>query len=146
MDRRHFIRRAGLWVASLTGAVTAAAYLRRFFPRSAGEKRGILLGDPRQYPVDTYTFIAEHNLFIYRDHEGIKAVSAVCTHLGCVLERSSDGFQCPCHGSCYNNAGEVISGPAPVNLSWYRVAATADGKIYVDPGREAGAGDKFLTT
>jgi len=145
MKRRYFIRKASIYLVTLTGGVAAASYFRQFFPRLAGEKRRIALGDPRQYPVDTYTFIDEHNLFVYRDHEGIKAVSAVCTHLGCILDKSTEGFECPCHGSCYNSDGEVLSGPAPRNLTWYQVIRTADGKIVVDPGNPVAPGDKFPT-
>jgi cytochrome b6-f complex iron-sulfur subunit len=146
MKRRHFIQRIALVLATVTGAVAAVSYLRQFFPRLAGERQRISLGDPRLFPVDTYTFLPEHNIYIYRDHEGIKAMSAVCTHLGCILEKSTDGFECPCHGSCYNLDGEVLSGPAPRDLSWYQVGRFPDGKLFVDPGRTVEAGDKFLTT
>ncbi|KAA9006661.1 ubiquinol-cytochrome c reductase iron-sulfur subunit [Histidinibacterium aquaticum] len=43
----------------------------------------------------------------------------VCTHLGCVpLGESGDfgGWFCPCHGSHYDTAGRIRSGPAPRNL------------------------------
>jgi Rieske Fe-S protein len=146
MKRRHFIKKgAGILVVA-AGAVVAISYLRQFFPRLAGEKRRIVLGEPGLYPVDTYTFIEAHNLFIYRDHEGVRAVSAICTHLGCILEKSTDGFECPCHGSCYSDDGEVLSGPAPRNLTWYRVSKSADGRIVVDPGKTALPTDKFLIT
>ena len=146
MKRRNFIRRMALALATFTGIVVAASYLRQFFPRRMGERQRIYLGDPRLFPVDTYTFLEEHNLFVYRDHEGISAVSAVCTHLGCILEKSTDGFQCPCHGSCYNLKGEVLSGPAPRNLSWFRVGRAENGQLYVDPGHTASSGEKFITT
>ena len=146
MKRRSFVRRAALGLVSFAGALLALSYLRQFFPRLAGEKRRFALGDPRQFPVDTYTFLDEHNLFVYRDHEGVKAVSAVCTHLGCILEKSTDGFECPCHGSCYNDQGEVLSGPAPRDLAWYRVSRSSDGKIMIDPGFAVSANDKFLTS
>jgi cytochrome b6-f complex iron-sulfur subunit len=133
----------GLGLAGLAGAIAAMSYFRQFFPRLAGEKRRIQLGDPRSFPVDTYTFLEEHKLYVYRDHEGIKAVSAVCTHLGCILEKSMDGFECPCHGSCYNDRGEVLSGPAPRNLAWYSVGRAADGKIVINPGRSVSPEDKF---
>ena len=146
MKRRNFIRKSAVSLALLAGVVAVASYLRQFFPRLAGGKRRILLGNTAHFPVDTYTFLDEHNLFVYRDHEGVKAVSAVCTHLGCILEKSIDGFECPCHGSCYNDQGEVLSGPAPRDLSWYRVSRAADGKVVIDPGTTVSAGDKFLTS
>ncbi len=143
MKRRHFIRKGAVSLVTLTGAIAAASYFRQFFPRLAGEKRRIALGDPRQFPVDTFTFVGEHSLYVYRDHEGIKAVSAVCTHLGCILEKSTDGFVCPCHGSCYNPEGKVLSGPAPRSLTWYQIIKTTDGKIAVDPGKSVLPGDMF---
>ncbi|PIM94915.1 Ubiquinol-cytochrome c reductase iron-sulfur subunit [Candidatus Hodgkinia cicadicola] len=41
---------------------------------------------------------------------------ASCTHLGCVPEIKSNGWNCTCHGSFYDNSGRIISGPAPHNL------------------------------
>jgi Rieske Fe-S protein len=52
---------------------------------------------------------------VHRDDDGhLHAVSAACTHLGCIVrwngaERTWD---CPCHGSRFDAFGEVISGPA----------------------------------
>jgi cytochrome b6-f complex iron-sulfur subunit len=74
-------------------------------------------------------------LFVYRDHQGVRAVSAICTHLGCVIEKSDDGFQCPCHGSCYNERGEVQSGAATKDLPWFELRKDVDGQIVVDQGR-----------
>ncbi|MEO4001365.1 ubiquinol-cytochrome c reductase iron-sulfur subunit [Mesorhizobium sp. CAU 1732] len=42
-----------------------------------------------------------------------------CTHLGCVpLGQAGDfgGWFCPCHGSHYDTAGRIRTGPAPENL------------------------------
>ena len=146
MKRRHFLQRSALFLATASGAVAAASYFRQFFPRIAGEKRRITLRDSSHFPVDTYTYLEEHNLFVYKDHEGIRAVSAICTHLGCTIERTTEGFECPCHGSCYNNSGEVLSGPAPRDLAWFRVNKTSDGKVVIDPGETVAADEKFLTS
>ena len=146
MKRRHFIKKSAGTLVVVAGVVAAMSYLRQFFPRLVGEKRRFAIGDPRQFPVDTYTFIDEHSLYVYRDHEGIRAVSAICTHLGCTLENTTDGFECPCHGSCFNMKGEVLSGPAPRDLSWYQVSGSADGRIVIDPGKQVGADDKYLTS
>lgn len=146
MKRRHFIRRLSLSLASVAGSIAAVFYLRQFIPGHTGDRQRISLGDPRRFPVDTFTFLPEHNLFVYKDHEGVKAVSAVCTHLGCILDKTSDGFECPCHGSCYNLTGEVLSGPAPRNLTWYRVGRRSDGALFADPGSTVGPEDKFISS
>ena len=96
--------------------------------------------------MDTFTYLDQHNLFVYRDYEGLRAVSAVCTHLGCTLLSTMDGFECPCHGSCYNSRGEVVSGPAPRHLSWFSVGKSADGKLFIDPGKTVAADEKFLSS
>jgi cytochrome b6-f complex iron-sulfur subunit len=67
----------------------------------------------------------------------------VCTHLGCIIARTTTGFECPCHGSCYDTRGEVVSGPAPRKLSWYRVTGLPDGRLVIDPGEEVGADEIY---
>ncbi len=43
-------------------------------------------------------------------------VVGVCTHLGCVPNRSAEGWLCACHNSTYDNSGRILQGPAPKNL------------------------------
>jgi glycine/D-amino acid oxidase-like deaminating enzyme/nitrite reductase/ring-hydroxylating ferredoxin subunit len=63
--------------------------------------------------------LPEGKTAVYKDMSGhVTAVSAVCTHLGCVVhwnpaERSWD---CACHGSRFSPGGEVLGGPALSNL------------------------------
>jgi len=56
-----------------------------------------------------------HNVAAYRDAQGrIHAVSAVCTHMGCLVgwNETDRGWDCACHGSRFALDGEVIHGPA----------------------------------
>jgi len=34
-----------------------------------------------------------------------------CMHLGCPVQATSQGFQCPCHGGAYNTVGQRVAGP-----------------------------------
>ena len=43
----------------------------------------------------------------------VKALSAVCPHLGCLIERRGDGFNCPCHVSAFARDGRALDGPSP---------------------------------
>jgi Rieske Fe-S protein len=52
---------------------------------------------------------------VYRDEEGkVHEYSAVCTHLGCLVEwnDAEKTWDCPCHGSRFDRHGAVINGPA----------------------------------
>lgn len=143
MQRRSFLNKASLILASAAGIFAGFSLLRIFSQRSGNQGMMVKIGKPSDFPVDTYTLVVDHDLFIYRDHEGIKALSSICTHLGCTVQRSSDGFECPCHGSCYTEEGKVKSGPAPRSLSWYEIDKAADGRIQVDKSSEVDAAYKY---
>ena len=51
-----------------------------------------------------------------------------------------DRFACPCHGSLYDLQGDVVSGPAPTALAWYRVSLTPNGELEVDKRKIVDAG------
>jgi nitrite reductase/ring-hydroxylating ferredoxin subunit len=130
--RRNFLRQLSFILASIAGFLVFISILRQFIPRVSQISRKIKLGKPGSFPLNTFTYIPEHKIFIYRDHSGLKAISAICTHLGCTIEKKVDGFQCPCHGSFFSEKGKVISGAASKDLPWYRLSKSMDGQIVVD--------------
>ena len=62
---------------------------------------------------------------------GVVALYQKCVHLGCRVPwcKSSQWFECPCHGSQYNRVGERKGGPAPRGLD--RFATAVDGGVVV---------------
>jgi cytochrome b6-f complex iron-sulfur subunit len=68
---------------------------------------------------------------LFRDQEGVYAISKICTHLGCIVRNMGAGFECPCHGSRFAADGSVTKGPAPQPLPWYKVTG-AGGEYVVD--------------
>lgn len=122
--------------------MTGASLLRMGVPRLPGSNNRLRIGSLSRFPVNSYTYLADARVYIYRDHEGISAVSAVCTHLGCTIRQSDDGFLCPCHGSCYDVSGKVVSGAASRNLPWFRITRDGSGQLVLDVSDRVGSGYK----
>ncbi|CAN5226452.1 hypothetical protein BH18ACT5_BH18ACT5_14970 [soil metagenome] len=59
---------------------------------------------------------------------GLMALYQRCVHLGCRVPwcATSQGFECPCHGSKYDAIGEYFGGPAPRNLDRFTVEVIDD--------------------
>ena len=66
---------------------------------------------------------------------GVIAVYQKCPHLGCRVPEceTSQWFECPCHGSQYNQAGEKKGGPAPRGMDHFAMSVTG-GALTVDTG------------
>jgi cytochrome b6-f complex iron-sulfur subunit len=66
---------------------------------------------------------------------GIVALYQKCPHLGCRVPEcsSSQWFECPCHGSQYNQVGEKKGGPAPRGMDRFGVSVT-NGVLTIDTG------------
>jgi Rieske Fe-S protein len=66
------------------------------------------------------------------DASRMVALSAVCTHVRCILgfDRERRSLVCPCHDGRFDLAGRVLSGPPPRPLQAYAVSVRA-GEIFV---------------
>jgi cytochrome b6-f complex iron-sulfur subunit len=67
---------------------------------------------------------------------GVVALYQKCPHLGCRVPscQTSQWFECPCHGSQYNLAGEKKGGPSPRGMDRFAMEVTA-GVLTVDTGQ-----------
>ena len=132
MNRREFLNRLTFGTLITGGVLATVAAIKVPVPRTGYNSRRFSIGDVNRYPVNHFTFLPEHNIYIYRDRMGVKAISAVCTHLGCILQKSDAGFHCPCHGSRFDMNGEILSGPAVRKLDWFAIRREPDGRIVVN--------------
>ena len=102
---------------------------------SAGAAR-VLVGSAKDLPVGQAKVLPVNDkpvIVVNTAQGGIKAFSAICTHLGCVVEwhQSKQYILCPCHDGRFNAVtGAVISGPPPSGLAAVRVSVE-NGEIYV---------------
>ena len=69
--------------------------------------------------------------------QGIVILSQKCPHLGCRVPecKTSQWFECQCHGSQYNRAGEKKAGPAPRGMDRFPATIAANGDVVVDTGK-----------
>jgi len=90
-------------------------------------------GKPDDF-IDPVTYFPDQQVYIVRSDKGMWAMSAVCTHLGCITQwkTESDQIACPCHGSKFEMAGTVKAGPAPRPLPHFSLTLGEDGVLVVD--------------
>jgi len=143
LSRRDAIARLTAGSVTLAAVIALLVFLRVPIPSSLRERTLVRLGNPDRFPFNTFTFVPEKNIFIYRTREGFRAVSALCPHLGCVITSTGHGFRCPCHGSTFDTRGTVMEGPAPKPLSWLKVGLAPDGQITVDTSERV-SGEQLL--
>ena len=134
-SRRDFLNEiasGALGIAGIGATVVTTQYLS---PNVLFEPpQTFRAGAPESFPVNSVTYIEDQQVYIVRMPEGFYAVSAVCTHLGCVTQWKSDAdmIACPCHGSKFKADGTKIEGPAPRPLPHFAISLTADGELLVD--------------
>jgi len=137
ITRRRFVAFVG-WgsFAAVWGSIVLAT-LRFLFPRILYEPSPLFqAGTPDDYQIGEVStrFKEAQRVWIIRNTDGLYALIAMCTHLGCtpIWHTLEERFKCPCHGSNFLRDGTNVAGPAPVPL--YRAAISVDvtGTIVVD--------------
>jgi cytochrome b6-f complex iron-sulfur subunit len=80
--------------------------------------------------------ITAYGAVIESYEQGLVALYQKCVHLGCRVPwcKTSQWFECPCHGSQYNRVGEKKGGPAPRGLDRFRLTLEG-GEVVVDTGQ-----------
>jgi nitrite reductase/ring-hydroxylating ferredoxin subunit len=87
------------------------------------------LASTSEIPVGSGMIFAAQQVVVTQPTAGdYKAFTAVCTHMGCIVNQISDGtIDCPCHGSEYSiKTGAVVRGPAPLPLAAKKIKITGD--------------------
>jgi cytochrome b6-f complex iron-sulfur subunit len=133
--RREFLNEAAataLGIAAVGSMIVTYGYLSPnvlFEPPTT-----FRAGSPDLYSPNSVTFLEDQQVYVVRTENGFYAVSAVCTHLGCVTQWKPELglIACPCHGSKFKPDGTKIEGPAPRPLPHFAISLTAEGELQVD--------------
>lgn len=132
-SRRSFLTLLTGSALVAAGAATGAASLVYLRPRvTYGPPSRLSVGRPDGFTSGTQVAMPDAKLVIRRQGNRFAAISTVCSHLGCTVAPTETGFDCPCHGSQYDERGDVIGGPAPKSLAWFKVTLAPNGELVVD--------------
>ena len=140
-SRRHFLPLAGwgLFFAAYGAFLSQIfGYKGFFYPKVLFEPSPrFTVGKPHSFPQTSVTKLKSRRIFIVRDGNSFKALSVVCTHLGCAVEfsRAKNIFECPCHGSKYDRTGVNFAGPAPRPLAHFEMVLDHSGRLIVDKSK-----------
>ena len=144
MDRRTFLTALGLGGVGFSALIAAVGNLLYLKPAvDYGPPTVIRAGKPDEYKEGIKEGMEDQRVVIVRDKKGFAAISITCTHLGCTVRTSDAGFECPCHGSQYDNDGFVTGGPAPRPLDWYQVSIAPNGELEIDKSVNVPPGTYF---
>ena len=163
VSRRHFFNVATVTLMGAgLGAFAAAAFVGFLWPSSTGGfggsvtvgklgniKDGIKQGGGFFYVPEARSWITSYPAeslpaaeLVYPENllvtmrEGIVVLSQKCPHLGCRVPEcaTSQWFECQCHGSQYNRAGEKKAGPAPRGMDRFPSTTAANDDVTIDTG------------
>lgn len=135
LNRRQFFVKVGMTSIAIAAAGTGVFAYEYLSPNVLYEPSPIVnAGKPDRYPPESVTLDPETGIYIVRDPQGFFALSAICTHLGCLTAFKPELgiIACPCHGSKFDRNGTKVAGPAPKPLPRLRIWLSDDGELMVD--------------
>jgi len=138
LPRRRFLAAvAGFSIVSMLAMVATPILGFLIPPKSSGAAAGgkVLVAKVSDIPPGggKVVPVGSKPTIIVNTDQGMKAYSAICTHLGCIVafDTGSNTIVCPCHDGRFNpTTGAVVSGPPPSGLTPEEVTVEGD-EIFV---------------
>jgi cytochrome b6-f complex iron-sulfur subunit len=135
ISRRRLMAYAWIGAAAIVMGELIGGTFAFLWPRRKGPKveTVFIAGKVTDFKVGEVIPFRKERTFISRTEGGFLAISAICTHLHCIVNWNEmlKKFECPCHGAKFNQNGVVLEGPPPRPLDLYKLQIVA-GNVVVD--------------
>ncbi|HEY6871932.1 MAG TPA: ubiquinol-cytochrome c reductase iron-sulfur subunit [Geobacteraceae bacterium] len=130
-SRRKFLSACLGVLGAVTAGVAAYPVFEYLSPRTSDREKGQVTIPRAQVGVGQAHFFQFHGhpaVVLQRAPGVFVALSAICTHLGCIIRwlPEKGEFLCPCHAGRYASDGKVLGGPPPKPLQTIPVALSGD--------------------
>lgn len=138
VSRRKFLTGSIVGVSGLIGVGYVGLLLKNLYPANEAKAVFQAVGDLGEF-TDSYKLVVytgdgfQDGVYVRQKAPGeIQAFDFHCAHLQCPVQwvDAVKEFQCPCHGSVYNQNGQHIAGPAPRGLYPHRWKVK-NGKVFI---------------
>ena len=114
VKRRDFMGKVLVGCGAVLGGEIGYSGIKLMATKPAAEKTPVQIS-LSQLPEGSRTTVlyGGNKIEVVRTEKGIRAMSMVCTHLGCLViwEEGKKTYHCPCHDAYFADNGDVISGP-----------------------------------
>jgi cytochrome b6-f complex iron-sulfur subunit len=134
LSRSQFLGIAWTGTLALFAAQAVVGLINFLKPVSGSGFGGLIYaGKIEEFAINSVNRVLAGRFFLTRTSDGVIALWQKCTHLGCAVPwvEEEGQFHCPCHGSLFNEVGEVTGGPAPRPLDTFPVSIKS-GEVWVD--------------
>ncbi len=137
VPRRDVLNVAVGGTAAAFGLAVGYPVVRFVDPPARPRVGSAAVGKLEEFPIGGARVVTvnERPVIVLRSRDGLRAFSALCTHLQCVVAYSAERKQieCPCHRGVYALDGQNLAGPPPRPLEELAVTAN-DGAVVVSFG------------
>ncbi len=140
-SRRRVLGMIATGALALSGSALGLLTAVFFKPRvTYGPPQKFRVGKPATFTSGSEIAYQKQAVLVRREGNQFAVISTKCTHLGCTVNATDIGFECPCHGSTYDRRGSNVSGPAPSPLAWFLISLAPNGDLVVDKDKKVPAG------
>lgn len=130
-SRRKFLIACLGALGATTAGIAAYPIFEYLSPQQTDREKGLVTIPRTQVGVGQAHFFQLRGrpaVVLQRAPGVFVALSAICTHLGCIVRWLPDKgeFLCPCHAGRYASDGKVLGGPPPKPLQSIPIALSGD--------------------